>query len=365
MTQTFCAEFAPQDDHHLTFCACTQHWKLHSERARSLFFVNASTDIIDMVVVELKKEGATHLPKCDGYFPSHDWIASKEPTPDCTCSRPRVHHTPGDVLKGIRAYRNVEKPLCAHFWGTLLAPGICAVCNHKWIKHLKKPHVIEAFEDQHKTWCKCVIMNGDLECSCMSYEEIQNKLDDIARLREPTKVDHCKQFKPITEGNALCICGAGFYIHTPASIDGAKNLYEWRASHMSNQQLAKWFMTLEGKTRAQRIVTLRKFLTDPHFSHRPLKDMVNPTLDVIEAMIDALDTASHLVERDVLVVVDKEEDDLLPPGDIYHEDDVQTSDKKFHCHSCGEVDSNHSGSLCPSCAGMLASSGSDAVTGGA
>lgn len=351
LTMTPCAKFNPL----LTdaaFCTCQLHWKQHVQAAQAKFWDDADKALIDKVVSACKRD---NVAPCKKYTPSKDW-AQGEGAPDCVCGRPtRPSHLPGDILDGIRLWKETHprvvasKPICGHFHSILTTPGQCVVCDRKWIDHapLGRGLVIEAFYDQHEDSCKCVIMNGDVQCSCMSDEEIQKALDKLggsspAPKKELSKMG-CQQFKPKSPGVTHCHCGTPFHLHTTVATDGHASFLSWRASHMSNRELLVWFHLL-GKTRSDRTDTLKRIVADPHFTFVPPANMINPDNLTMLALLDTL-TGTHYIQSptDIEKIEAKRRGDSL--------DDLKLDEDDFfhNCYACGEQKSMVKGQKCDSC----------------
>jgi hypothetical protein len=224
------------------------------------------------------------------------------------------------------------------------------VCNNKWIDHPHKPLVIEGFYDLHEDWCKCIIMNGDVECSCMTHIEIQEHLDRIggakpAPKKEPANVA-CKQFKSKSQGHTHCgHCGEAFHQHSKIACDGFVSYIQWRAAHMGNKELLEWFQALPGKDRQERIKFLTTLLADPYKKYVPPSNQVNPNTLTMAALVDAL-THSHNVRRDVIEV----------EATVVHEEDLplnQVAADLHWCYSCGEHTATVQGMMCKDCIDYL------------
>lgn len=352
-----CPEFAPGRD--AAVCVCASHWNNHSQHARKSFFDHGDAKRIDMVISACKRDNASPCPK---YVPMGDWDLGSE-APDCECGRPRTSHPRREVLEGIREWRRLHstkkssKQVCGGFYGSITSPGTCSVCDHRWIDHAPAHRglVIEAYDSLHQSWCKCVIMNGDIECSCMDYNEIQTALDKIgkkATKESPTVL--CSQFIPSAQGNTKCKCGEYFYAHTVTACDGEHSFISWRASHMSNKELIDWFKALPGKNRDERVQSLKKFIDDPHWIFVPPANMINPSTFAIQALLDAV-TGSHHIQSprdlekqrenaiDALVIGNTQDDDLNLNADV----------KKWTCYACGQEESLVSGQACPDCAEFI------------
>lgn len=341
-----CPEFSP-DAKDACYCTCKVHWNLHRPSARSAFWSHGDQTLINMVISACKRDN--EFP-CSNYQPKHDWATGKEPAPDCICGRPpRPSHTPGSILKGIRAWRDrhstVKQP-CGMFYGSLTTPGTCSVCRLKWIQHPRRPLVIEAFADLHDPTCKSITMNGDVQCSCMDNVEIQAKLDKLGQVKEEKVA--CKQFRSKSTGNTFCgDCGEAFYMHTLAACNGHTLWLTWRASHLSNKELIDWFMALPGDTRSERVQSLKRFVSDPTFNFKTPANMVNPDDTSLKALLDALTGSRHIqspadLERearrgDAAVIVSIDD---LP---------LNEEEKKYLCYSCGEEVATISGAMCTDC----------------
>lgn len=339
------------------FCAaCSISWNKHSQGVRHVFWDNTDKSLIDLLLLALKRD--TDSP-CHEYMPVHDWN-NGESAPDCACGRPvRPSHEPGDILKGIRAWRNlhpthlVGKPPCGHFIGSLSTPGTCSVCDHKWLTHEVKARslAIEAFYDKHESWCKCIIMNGDVECSCMNEQEIQDTLDDIGQVgrtvqKEPVNMG-CKQFTPKSTGNTHCKCGTPFHMHSTVACDGHASFLEWRASHLTNHELLTWFMVLPGRNRDDRVQVLKKILTDPGYVWVPPANLVNPDDFTLKALFDTL-TGGHLIQSPNDIEKREGKEQVVEQAPV-----VEPPSGAVWCHGCQEMTSTIIGQLCSECSETL------------
>lgn len=354
---TTCHEFSPSNGW-AAKCVCNYHWNQHTVPARDRFMKNAEKDLISAMISACKRDNET---QCKGYWPSATWERGTA-APDCTCGRPNRAHTPGEVLKGIRAHREkyglpqtTKKDPCGQFYGTITTPGNCGVCNLKWVEHPVKARslAIEAFSDLHEPACKSVTMNGDVECNCMTDEEKQLALDKLGGVKEE-KVP-CKKFKSKSSGHTHCItCGEPFYNHSREACGGFTRFIEWRAANLTNEELAEWFQSLPGKDRQERTRTLEKLLADPNYKFYPPPNMVNPSSTIMLGMLEALDGgAAHRVKPKA-----DSADQIVEAIVIHREDtkvDEQVEEERLYlCHYCTEMLAKVPGSACDGCAEFIA-----------
>lgn len=346
-----CPEFSPGPDP--AVCTCRAHWNDHALIARRAMFLHCEQPVIAKVQTALARDN--QFP-CKEYVPAHDWEQGVA-APDCQCGRPRTSHPNGQVIAGIRKWRESHKPKvapkvpCGQFYGSLDTPGRCSVCSMKWIEHPPKNRGLasEAFYQLHQTWCKCVVMNGDVECSCMDFDEQQASLDGLTAKPTPKKDLRmpCKQFQSKSQGHTHCLhCGEPFYNHSKDACGGHTMFMDWRAANMTNKELLEWFMTLPGDTRAARIKSLERLLADPTHKYIPPANMVTPNGTTLLALLETLDGgASHRIKAGSTPI----EAVVLAVDDIPLNEHV-----KYRCHSCEEDEATIYGGLCSDCANFVA-----------
>lgn len=350
-TIKLCALFVPTEKDP-AFCQCRAHWVHHSLAARRFFFDCKDGALIAKVINACKRDNASPCPK---YTPKADW-ESGCPAPDCECGRPRESHPADQVLSGIRAFREAHTPKtkepCGHFYGTPSNPGTCSICSCKWVQHAptNRGLVVEAFEDIHAGYCKSIIMNGDIECSCMTNIEKQAALDKLAK--PATAVKHCKHFASKSIGVTICACGTPFHEHTQEARDGYHTFGVWRSAHLGNYELIRWFLSLEGNNREQRITTLKRLLADPYASHTGTDGIPMPDGTTLQAMLDAL-TGSHHIKspKDLTKLTTHFPDDDLIEAVVVHEETA--AERVYLCHVCGDLTSMMPGMPCNECSTFL------------
>lgn len=354
-----CPEFSPGPDP--AICTCRAHWNDHAIVARRAMFLHCEQPVIAKVQTALARDN--QFP-CREYVPAHDWERGVA-APDCQCGRPRTSHPNGQVIAGIRKWRESHKQQstpkvpCGQFYGSLDTPGRCSVCSMKWIEHPPKNRGLasEAFYQLHQTWCKCVIMNGDVECSCMDFDEQQASLDGLtAKSVDKKEIKMaCKQFQPKSQGNTQCTCGEPFYSHLRSACGGYASFINWRAANMTNKELLEWFQTLPGETRLDRIRSLEKMLADPTFKH-VVPSMVTPDNTSLLALLEALDGGAHHRIK-VKSHLATEANLFEPPieATVIAIDDIPLNEHvKYRCHSCEQDEATTYGGLCPDCTNFIA-----------
>lgn len=275
---------------------CSMRWTSHTQGARSAFFFDATPDLAKAVTEAVTKS----TKKCPNYVPSEAWAAGG-PFPTCaTCGKPlSPYHNPGDAMRGIREFKAANsreqvmqsRVSCGQFYASLQRPGHCLICTNTWQQHSDKARTLEVerFTVLHKDWCKCLTMNGDVPCDCLTDTEKQVQLENMG----DGKVS-CKQFKSRTVGNANCgTCGFGFYRHAESACQGFKYFQDWHASNMTDRELLEWFVSL-GKTRDERLQVLRRILADPNVKVTNANGKISPSMRMMRGMLEAI-TGEHKV----------------------------------------------------------------------
>lgn len=350
-----CPEFSPSPAH-ASICVCQKHWNDHTFVARRLFFDHSDAARMAATISACKKDNEK---PCHTFVPSSDWGPGAK-VPHCTCGRPAIggHPSPA-VLAGIRKWRQDQhdrkqaQTACGQYWGSITTPGTCH-CGKKWIEHRVKPLVVEAFLDLHQPNCKCVIQNGDVPCTCMTDQEKQQKLDNLAAKKEEKTAMSCRQFKSKSSGHTHCECGFPFYQHSRAACNGHTTWFEWRADNLSDKDLLEWFMGLPGKNRQDRITALRTSLSNPNWKHAPGQGKVNPSPRVRAALMDALCGEHNIKSPKDLEKLHGSQTSVA----VIHEDDLplnvkDVTDRKHFCHSCHENKSDIQGQMCSECSDWL------------
>jgi hypothetical protein len=340
-----------------TVCvSCGHSWENHSQTTRSAFFVTATPDEAQDLVTSVVNTQPTVT--CIDYMPAHSWVAG-DTWPACkNCKRPaRPDHTASIIMKGVTKFRAEERNMrpgeervpCGHFNPAVGMPGLCQICGNKWIAHKNQARTlaIEAFPAAHQqSWCKCIIMNGDIECSCLTDVEKQDYLDKVGNGTAKENKVSCRLFKSRSAGNTKCAhCGEDFYKHTNQATQNYTMFQSWHAANMTDKELLEWFTSLAA-TRDSRIATLRKLLTDPTFIFTPPKGRISPSMALIAAVFESLTgehavSSTHSTKRDIPAKVDGK--------DIIREAATQLAKIKM-CYSCGEAEVEEEGDVCETCA---------------
>lgn len=217
---------------------------------------------------------------------------------------------------------------CSGFQPQVDNPGTCRNCAHQYITHPEKARGfdLEELTDLHAPNCKSVIMNGQHYCNCMTDQAKQKLLDSMKKGKSG-----CSKFTPrmgLTQSEIWCECGARFYDHTAAARENFGTWTEFRAAHMTNQEVIRWFMDLgmDDESRMQKFVH--------HMDHPSHMDAYAPPPKLIKLMWELLPEALQKLGRKQKK--DAKSNNLPIDPDIERDITVNSEGRKV-CYSCGAV----------------------------
>lgn len=180
-------------------------------------------------------------------------------------------------------------PPCRGFVPEVDSPGLCKWCHRKYIDH--EPGArgleLEGMTHIHSPGCRCIQAVGDVACTCLSDVSKQAMLDKIGEISagvEPMLTEVCLLYQPAGDPQMIqiCTCGLKFYGHTLDAKQGFGTWTEWRAAHMSNEDVIRWFVNLGDSPKARMTAIQR------HLDHPSNMDPFAPSPKFIRIFVELL-----------------------------------------------------------------------------
>lgn len=218
--------------------------------------------------------------------------------------------------------RQAQKP-CGLFAPQTSKPGWCRYCNHKYIDHPEdcRGYELEELTHLHAPSCKSIVGLGEQACTCLTDTSKQMLLDTLTQEHKAK----CAKYTP-QDGMAQYVqvcktCHYPFYKHALPARENFGTWTEWRAAHMTDQEVFRWFINL-GSDDKERMQAFMRHLDKPEHMNA-----YAPSPRLIKLMWEFLPEKLQNLGRPPIV-----DGVALTPSQVSN---IIDPDSRRDCYSCG------------------------------